>query len=81
MLITLLGVALCRQPDLPLKPTTLAAVHCYLSHSSIPGRVNNLATLKGGVRDRMIRDMDLKYGMWVRTGVPTIDVETSVYHM
>lgn len=80
MLITLLGVAFCSQPDLPLRPTTIAGVLCYLSHSSIPGRVDNMATLKEGVRNRMVRDLDLKYGMWAQNDLLTIEVDTPVHY-
>ena len=75
MLITLIVVAFRHQPDLPLKPTTIAAVLCYLSSSTIPARLSNLATLNGRVRNRIIRDMDCKYGMWLQGDSPTIDVE------
>ena len=81
MLVTLFGVAFYRQPDLPLKPTTLAATLCYLSHSTIPEKLNDISTLKEGLRNRMVRDMDLKYGMWVQGCVPTIEVEASVNQM
>jgi Protein of unknown function (DUF3433) len=81
MVITLVGVALCRQPVLPLRPTTLAAVLCYLSTSSIPDRMNGMATLNQSVRNRMIREMDLRYGMWVRKGFPVIDAEPSGHEL
>lgn len=75
MLITLVRVALRRQPALPLKPTTIGAVLCYLCSSSIPRRLSNLETLNGRVRNRIVRDMDLRYGMWIQGGQPVIDVE------
>jgi hypothetical protein len=75
MLITVVGVFFRREPDLPLKPTTPAVTLCYLSNSSIPGRLSSMTGLNGEVRNKMARDFDLKYGMWIQGGLPTIDVE------
>ena len=75
MLIALVGVSFRCEPDLPLKPTTLAVTLCYLSSSSIPGRLSSMARLNGVLRNRMVRDLDLKYGMWIQGGLPTIEVE------
>jgi hypothetical protein len=75
MLITLVAVFFRREPDLPLKPTTLAVTLCYLSSSSIPGRLSSMTRLDGEVRNKMVGDFDLKYGMWIQGGLPTIEVE------
>jgi hypothetical protein len=75
MLVTLVGVSFRREPDLPLKPTTLAVTLCYLSSSSIPGRLSSMTRLSGGVRNRVVRNFDLKYGMWIQGGLPTVEVE------
>jgi hypothetical protein len=75
MLITLVVVFFRRKPDLPLKPTTPAVTLCYLSNPSIPGRLSSMTRLDGEVKNKIMRDFDLKYGMWIQGGLPTIEVE------
>jgi hypothetical protein len=80
MLVTLVVIIFHRQPELPLKPNTIAAVLCYFSGSSLPRRFNRLALLGTRARDHIVRDLNLRYGMWVeqddeKGGLVTIDVE------
>ena len=80
MLVILVVIIFHRQPELPLKPNTIAAVLCYFSGSSLPRRFNRLALLDTRARDHIVRDLNLRYGMWVeqddeKGGLVTIDVE------
>jgi hypothetical protein len=80
MLITLVGIAFHKQPVLPFKLDTIAAVMYYLSSSSIPAGLKGTETLDTRSRNRAIREMELRYGMWTRgmDGVVTIDVDASL---
>lgn len=80
MLITLVGIAFHKLPALPFKPDTIAAVLYYLSSSSIPARLKGTETMDTKSRNRAIREMELRYGMWTRgtDGVVTIDVDVSL---
>jgi hypothetical protein len=80
MLLTLVAIAFHKEPALPFKPNTIAACLYLLSFSSLPSRLEGLATLDTKARNRAIRKLDLRYGMWNRgiDGVATIDVEPSL---
>ncbi|KAH8799705.1 hypothetical protein F5884DRAFT_810952 [Xylogone sp. PMI_703] len=78
MLLALIFVAMRQQPDLPLKPNTIASVLCYLANSSLPDKFHGMALMDEKTRNRKVREMNLKYTLRNKSGsaVVTIDIET-----
>jgi len=66
MIITLVLIACCGQPKLPMEPNTLAAALCFLAESSILERFEgmDLATLETKERNEMISGLGLKYALY-----------------
>lgn len=63
MVITLIALAFRRQPNLPLKPSSIAAVLSLLCWSSMPARFGDLAMMSERKRNKRIDEMNVRYGI------------------
>jgi hypothetical protein len=64
MEFTLMAITFHRQPRLPFKPEIPGSVLYFLADSSLPERFESMADWEGKLRNKRVRDMDLRYGLW-----------------
>ena len=80
MLGLLAAVVFRREPRLALRPSSIAAVLCYLAPSSVPERFEGMLGLSEEERNRRVCELGLQYRLWVDEssglkGMGVIDVE------